>query len=157
MNGMKLMRSCHILARLDRNRAVWCDSRVMMIRTTSGFLGYGLMKQRSSHMNSFIATMQLQEVQQRGSICDPLLVNKRCSRSYDKLREQQRAPLLVLRRRLRRMRALGLLLQLPLRVLLHRRLRGLGAPLSRRRVSNLTDDEGYISSTFIARSFFQMV
>jgi len=135
MNNMKLMTSCHIVARLDRNRAVWCDLRVMMIRTTSGFLGSGLMKQRSSHMNSFFATMQLQEVQQRWNICDPLLVNERYSRSYDKWREHQRAPLrnvLVLRRRLRRMCALGLLLQLPLRVLLHHRPRGLGAPLCNR-------------------------
>ena len=48
------------------------------------------------------------------------------------------------------MLVLGHMLQLPLRVLLHHRLLGLDALLSRRRVLSLTDDEGYISPTFIA-------
>ena len=158
MNGMKLRRSCHIADKLDRSRAVWCDSKVLMIRMTSGFLGHRSMKQRSSRMNSFFATMWFPaKAQQRWSTCDPLLVNERSSRLYDKWRAQQRAPLLALQRRLRRMRALGLLLRLLLRFLFHHRPRGLGVSLSRRRVSSLHDDEGYISSTSHARSFFQMV
>ena len=132
MNGMKLMRSCHIVAWLGRIRVVWCDSRILMIRTTNGFPRSGSTKQRSLRMNSFFVKTQLQEGQQNRSVCDPLLVNERSSRSYDKWRDRRRAPLLVLLSRLPRMRALGLLLQLPLRVLLHHRPHGLGAPLSRR-------------------------
>ena len=158
MNGMKLRRSWHIAVRLDRSRAVWCDSRVLMIRTTSGFLEHRLMKQRSSRMSSFFATMcSPANATPRWSIFDPLLVHERSSRLSDKWRAQQRAPLLALQRRLRRMRALGLLMRLLLRFLFHHRPRGLGVSLSRRLVSSLHDDEGYISSTSLARSFFQMV
>ena len=139
MNGMKLMRSCHIVAWLGRIRVDWCDSRLLMIRTTNGSPGSGSTKQRSLRMNSFFVKTQLQEGQQNRSICDPLLVNERYSWSYDKWREQRRAPLLVLLRRLPRMRALGLLLQLPLRVLLHHRPHGLGALLSRRASSRLDE------------------
>ena len=143
MNGMKLMRSCHIVARLDRNRAVWCDSRVMMIRTTSGFLGQRLTKQRSSRMNSFFAKMQLQEVRQHRSFCNPLSVSMKSSRSFDKWSAQQSVPLLGMHRRLTRLHTLGIMLQLLLRVLLHHRLHRLGARQSRRSGSSLTGDKGY--------------
>ena len=143
MNGMKLTRSCHIVTWLDRIRTVWSDSRILMIRTLSGFPGSGSMKQRSLRMKIFFVNTQLPEGQESRSVCDPLLF-------------QRRAPVLVLLTRLPRMRALGLLLQLPLWVLLHHRPHGLGALLSRRFVSSLADDEGYISCALITESFFQM-
>ena len=113
------------------------------------------MKQRLLHTKGFFVNTQLQEEQQSRSTCNPLLVNERFSRSFDRWREQKRALLLVLLTRRSRMRDLGILMHLPLRVLRHHRPIGLGALLSRRLVSSPIDDEGYnIFSIFATKASF---
>ena len=112
------------------------------------------MKPRLLRMKGSFVKTQLQEEQQSRSTYNPLLVNERFSRSFDRWREQRSALLLVLLTRRLRMRNLGILMHLPLRVLRHHRPLGLGAFRSRRLVSSPIDDEGYIFSIFATNASF---
>ena len=125
----------------------------LMIRTTNDSLGSGSTKQRSSRMNNFFVETKLQEVQQNKSNCDPLLVNERYFRSYDKWRDQRRAPLHA---RAAKKATEDASSRPPAATSSSG-----SSPSSTTRAGRASiktvRDEGYISSTFTTNSFFQMV